>query len=224
MALAANTAAVQILDDSSAHVIAKLQFFQHTANATTHENSALKINADTLIGRTQTLVGTTVTPTYLVPGDELYVTANTLTKAYVIGENRAANSIQVVLANSLAVIANNDGVTFTRANATWTITNTGGTVRDAAKLFFKSASWSVAGNTATRVALEWGGTPNVEIIQFGTGSGYIGRNNLGTAIPNDAGTPTGHVLASTYSTPALSGYTLIVEFGKGAGFAQRPIY
>jgi hypothetical protein len=224
MALAANTAAVQILDDNAGHVIAKLQFFQHTANTTSHENSVQKINADALVGRTQTLVGTTVPPADLWAGDELYVTANNLTKAYLIGETRSANTIRVVLANSAAVIANNDEVTFTRANTTWTITNGGGTDREPAKLIFKSASWSVAGNTATRVALEWGGTPNTEIIQFGTGSGYVGRNNLGTAIPNDANAATGHVLASTYSTPALSGYTIIVEFGKGAGFAQRPIY
>jgi hypothetical protein len=183
----------------------------------------LKINVDTLVGRTMTLTGTTIPPGYLRAGDELYVTANSATKAYLIRENRAANTIQVVLANSAAQIANNDELTFTRANTTWTV-GAAGAVSDAARLALRSVAWSVAGNTSTRVALEWGGNPNTEIIQLGTGSGYLGRNNLGTVIPNDANAATGQVLASTYSTPALSGYTIITEFSKGIGFAQRPIY
>jgi hypothetical protein len=220
MALSANTVSVQLLDDNAGHVVAKLQFFQHTANAGSHESSVLKINADALFGRTQKLVATTALPGYVYAGDEVVKTSNTAVKGYVVTWSPATNTAVVVLANSAVVFANNDALTVTRTNSTFTVTSSGASYTPAA-LALRSAAWSVSGNTQTRVALEWVGNPNTEIAQFGCGSGYIGRNNLGTSIPADANAATGSVALSTYATPALSGYTLIVEFTKESGFASR---
>lgn len=218
MSITANTATVQILDDNAAHVIAKFQFFQHTANTTSHENSVLKINCNTLMGRTADLVFA-AKPEYLWPGDTITQVSNTSITGKVAGWN--GNTVVVVLANSQAMFANSEACVFTRpgGNTTsYTITATGAT-RTTPELTLRQASWSISGNSATRVALEWVGTPNTEIVAFSAGSGYFGKNNLSTAIPNDANSATGDVNISTYSTPALTGYTIIAEFAKTKGFA-----
>ena len=217
MALAANTASVQNLDDNAVHVVAKFQFFQHTAAAGSHENSVLKINCDALVGRTETLTATTLVP-FAVPGDEL--TVGGTVRGYIRTVN--ANVANVVL-SSTTQFANNDVVTITRTANTFTV-GAAGAVLNPSLLALRSASWAVSGNATTRVALEWVGSPNVEIIQMGQGQGYFGRNNLGTSLLNNATSPTGGVNVSTYATPALSGYTIIVEFSKEAGFGPRAVH
>lgn len=222
MALAANTATVQILDDNASHVVAKFQFFQHTANTGSHESSALKINVNTLACRTMDVTLSAV-PTNLWPGDKAIQTTNTAIQGTVASWK--ANVVTLVLSNTTALFQNSNTIVFNRPGGNsdaYTITATGASLTSA-KLALRQAAWSVAGNTATRVALEWAGTPNAEIVQFGTGSGYIGKNALATAIPCDANAATGDVLISTYSTPALSGYTIIAEFAKVTGFAPQGV-
>lgn len=220
MPLAANTATVQILDDNASHVVAKFQFFQHTANATSHEASVEKINCNALVCRTMTFTGTTDAPP-LWPGDQVTQVSNTAITGTVASWR--GNNATIVLGTPGALFANSEVVQFSRGTTntyTWTLTSAGA-VLDTPELALRQIEWSVAGNTATRVALEWAGNPNTEIVQVGTGGGYWGKNALATNIPNNANAATGHVNISTYSTPALSGYTIIAEFAKVKGFAPQ---
>jgi hypothetical protein len=223
MALAANLASVQILHDDAQRVVAKFQFFQHTANTGSHENSVIKINADALMGRTQFLTQAIAGAPPFIPGEKLTANGGSGAVGYFIGSDAPLEqNIYVVLAGTTP-FANDDSIYSESTHYTLLVDGSGAADgRAPAKLELRSLAWSIAGNTATRVALEWAGSPNVEIVQMGTGQGYLGRNNLGISIPNNASTPTGHVNITTYSTPALSGYTIIAEFVKGAGFERIP--
>ena len=220
MPLAANTATVQILDDNATHVVAKFQFFQHTANAGSHEASVVKINANALVCRTQELTFTDV-PQYLWPTD----VATQGNNAAITGRVASwkGNTVTVVLMNSAAAFQNSATVTFSRPAGnltTHTLTATGAN-KTLPELALRQASWSISGNSATRVALEWAGNPNTEIIAFSSGSGYIGKNNLATTIPSDVTNPTGDVNITTYGTPALTGYSIIAEFAKVKGYGPQ---
>lgn len=226
MPLAANTSTVQLLNDNSKRTVVKFQFFQHAPNAASHLASTLMVNVDTLVGRTMTLTGPAVTNGLFITGEQL--TAGDGAVAYMMDYNLSgANGVmRVILANSQVQLSNSDVLTGTLSNRAFTVSDQGA-VSDPALLTLRSLIWSVSGNTQTRIALEWasaGGTANTEIYSVGVGSGYIGKNVFACVIPNNCANTSGGVNITTYATPAYSGYSLIAEFEKVQGFAERPIY
>lgn len=217
MPYTANTATIQILDDSSSHVIAKLHMYQHSAG---NETDVLKINVNALTGRTQTLTiddGTRDAVFHI--GETVTDIANATCIGYV--SHWKFPTLSLVLANSASPVGNSVTLLGTRGGTV--LVKGDGASMDTARLSLRSLTWSVTGNTLTRTILQWEGNPNTEILAVGTGTGYIGRNTLGTTIPNDANAATGSILVSTLNMPALSGYTLILECAKVLGFETRPI-
>jgi hypothetical protein len=212
-----NTATIQILDDSSSHVVAKLHLYQHSAG---NESDVLKINVNALVGRTQTLTIDDGSRTAVFhQGETVTDVANATCIGYV--SHWKYPKLSLVLANSASPVDNSATLLGTRGGSV--LVKGDGAAMDPALLSLRSLTWSVIGNTTSRVALQWEGSPNTEIIAVGPGSGYIGRNTLGTTIPNDATSPTGSISVSPLSMPALSSYTLILECAKVKGFETRPI-
>jgi hypothetical protein len=234
MPLSANTATVQILDDAASHLAVKFAFFQNSANATSHEASVLKVNVETLIGRTMILKSqASFGPNGLIPGEKLTANGGSGAIGYVTmylgSDANGVISTQVVLANSQVQFANSDALLSDRSGQSFTLLATGktfgnGALSTTAVLSLSDLWWSITGNTSTRIALEWSGSPNVEIVGMGAGTGYLGRNSLGMrqldTVPSDGG----NILISTYATPVYASYTIIAEFQKDSGFAQRPEY
>ena len=228
MAYSANTVITDILRDSASLLLVKCLYF---GTGTTDEASSLKVNVNTLVGRTMTLTGTLAAPTRpisFIPGE--LVTAGDGTTGYVCQHwtpNTTHFITQIVLSNSQVQFSNNDVLTGDRSNSVFTI-GAAGAAADPAHMSLLSAVWSVCGGAATSVSVEWDNANNTftdEAIRFSS-SGWFSKQNLTESIKSAhrANGATGNIKVSTYGVGAKGGYSLILEFRKEHGFAQRPIY
>ncbi len=94
------------------------------------------------------------------------------------------------------------------------------------RLSINKIFWNVARGTSSlqdpRVTLTWRGTSNTTIVTL-TGSGTLDlTTNLQAPLTNNAGAgANGDILLTTTGFTASSGYTLILEGKKTAGYSSR---
>jgi len=94
------------------------------------------------------------------------------------------------------------------------------------RLSINKIAWSVASGTSAtispRVTLLWRGTSNTTIVTL-TGSGFWDLTTAGQCpLTNNAGAgANGDILLTTTGLTASSGYTLILEGKKTAGYSSR---
>lgn len=218
MALSANTALIQVLEDSTKKTVVKLTYHAQVA---ADEADVLKVNVATLSNRTQTLKtgNTTFNGLAFVP-DEL-VTANGGSGATgrVLNWDRATGNLDVVLvgANNFA---GTDTIFGARVNPT-TIALTA-VFSPTYLLSIESMNWNVVG--PGKIEVEWGNSSAFLTAATLAGSGYYGKNMFGPPIPNNIASPNGNLYISTHGNPAKGGYTLVIELRKDAGFSSRSNY
>lgn len=222
MALANTVAINQVLEDGSSRVMTKHIYHANTA---VQEADVLKVNVATLSSRTLILNTTNAAAGMVqygfVPGE--MVTGNTSNAhGFVIGwvPPVGANGgiLTVMVANG--TFSGTEQVTGDRMKTTMPLAS----VTDPTHLIhIESIWWSVQGTG--KVEVEWGGAGSTyKTAMVLAGEGYWGDNALNGIISNDIASPNGNVYVSTHGLAAGGGYSLILRFQKGAGFAQHPIY
>ena len=218
-AFTANSNATVILVDTASRAVVKDILFLSGAG---DQSARLVVNCSLLQGRTMTLTGALTnasSPLGLIPGEKL--TAQDATVGYV-AQILAGNTtvIQVVLANSQVVFANNDVLTTERSNNTFTI-GAAGAVLDVCKTSIIGAWWSINGSPNTSISVEFA---NSDCAFTASGTGWFGKANIPEAIKAGNASATGDITVSTYGALAKGGYTLVLDIRKEKGFGQRPIY
>ena len=110
-----------------------------------------------------------------------------------------------------------------KVSANTLIASDGGSTQ---RLSINKIFWNVARGTSSlqdpRVTLAWRGTSNTTIVTL-TGSGTLDlTTNLQAPLTNNAGAgANGDILLTTTGFTASSGYTLILEGKKTAGYSSR---
>lgn len=219
MALAANTALIHILEDSTKKTVVKLVYHAQSA---ADEADVLKVNVATLSNRTQILHIDTADPATLFFAPDELITANGGSGATgrVTDWNPVTGNLTVVLvgANNFtgtdAVIGSRQYTEEVDLDAAVTPTYL---------LSIESITWNVVGDG--KVELEWGNSsPAYATAITLAGNGYYGRNLFGPPIPNNIASPNGNLYVSTHGTPAKGGYSMVIELRKDAGFSSRSNY
>lgn len=221
MAFTSNSAQTQILLDNSTQLLAK--FMYYTADGT-DETDVLKINVETLTCRTFDLTVANTTNANFQPGD-LIVGQTSNAHAYVADWQLATNTVTVVNLTGNTAFTNTENILIDRTqklvpNQLFTALS-----RD---MNIESIWYTIDGDMS--VELGFNGvhantTPYVHPSMLLAGTGYFGKNALPGEILNNALNKTGNFSISTYTASgAKASYTIIVEFRKNKGFAQRPIH
>lgn len=223
-ALTLTAANTYVIEDNASHHEVRLSYF---ANTTTNETSGLKVNVDTLIGRTMlmTFSGINAGPSL---GGDLFVPGSTITAnggSNAIGyfleyTNPNANTFRVVLANN-TLFANGDVLYDDRFGH---IVVVGNAVSEPARVTVAGILWSIPGSA--RVGLEWANANtslNDEFFVM-SGSGSFGKNTFNAPLQCTTANSTGNINLSTYGILANGGYTIILDLRKGQGFGARPVY
>ena len=110
-----------------------------------------------------------------------------------------------------------------KVSANTLVASTGGSTQ---RLSINKLFWNVAKGTSSlqdpRVTLTWRGTSNTTIVTL-TGSGTLDlTTGLQAPLTNNAGAgANGDILLTTTGFTASSGYTVILEGKKTAGYASR---
>lgn len=220
MALSANTANVQILEDNSTTTVVKMWLHQQTAG---DEADVLKVNTATLVGRTiqlQTSNG--------APGQSGFQLGEKVTGGtsgavgYVLSWERPSATAN----GQLSVVVDSGTFQTSEVISGTQVPTYAPTILNITTpvymVHIRSISYSVNGTAKVELAFDDSGTKRPAVIL--SGSGYIGANELPSRIPNTAAVPNGNLYVSTYGVGNLGGYTVIVELRKGTGFASRPGY
>jgi hypothetical protein len=222
MAFTSNTAQTQILLDTSTQLLAK--FMYYTADGT-NESDVLKVNVETLSCRTFELTIANTANAAFQPGD--LVTGVTSNNTGYVSEWRSTTNTLVITETSGA-FTNAEVLTLNRTNKL--VPTTGTVVTPTRQIEINSIWHSVTGG-AMSIELGFNGvhantTAYVHPVMMLSDSSYFGKNALPAQITNPALNPTGNFSISTYKTEAHTtlSYTVIVQFRKTQGFAQRPIY
>lgn len=217
--LAANSVNVQILSDSTSKTVVKLTYFQKTAG---DENSQLKVNVATLVGRTLILTTSNVdTPgAGFLPGEKLTQNSNSA-----IGHVLSYKSATAAANGSLTLVIDNDGFAITNSTTGNIVgaygfsANVVAVTNPTYLLDIVSVRYAITPASNVAVALEFANSSAQTAAVVLSGSGYIGKNELPTSIHNKVASTDGNLYVSTAGIPVNGGYTLIVELRKSQGFA-----
>lgn len=221
MAFTSNSAQTQILLDNSSQLLAK--FMYYTADGT-DESDVLKINVETLAARTFELTVANTANAYFQPGD-LVIGATSNARAYIADWNRATNTASIVNITGNTAFTNTENITIDRTQHTVPNHLFAVPARD---MNIESVWYSIDGDMSVELGFNGAHANTVAYVHPAmllSGTGYFGKNNLPAEILNNALNKTGNFSISTYTTSsAKAGYTVIVEFRKNKGFAQKPIH
>lgn len=221
MAFTSNSAQTQILLDNSSQLLAK--FMYYTADGT-DETDVLKINVETLACRTFELTVANTANAYFQTGD-VVIGATSNARAYIADWNRATNTATVVNITGNTAFTNTESITIDRTQHTVPLNLFTVPARD---MNIESIWYSIDGDMSVELGFNGvyaNSTAYVHPSMLLAGSGYFGKNALPAEVLNNALNKTGNFSISTYTTSTQkASYTLIVEFRKNKGFAQRPIH
>lgn len=221
MAFTSNTAQTHVLLDTSTQLLAKFMYYSADGTA---ESDVLKVNVETLSCRTFELTIANTANAAFQPGDLVTgVTSNNT--GYVSEWRRTTNTL--VITETSGAFANAEVLTL---NRTSNLVPTTGTVVTPARALEITSVWHAITGTNMSVELGFNGvyannTAYIHPTMMLAGNGYFGKNALSGSIPSPALNSTGNFSISTYQQgTGKASYTLIVQFRKGQGFSQRPIY
>lgn len=220
MAFTTNSAQTQILLDNSTQLVAK--FMYYTADGT-DESNVLKVNVETLACRTFLLTVANTANAAFQPGD--LVTGVTSGKTgYVCDWQLSTNTLAITQTDG--TFTNGESLRIDRTQKT--VPTTGNVVTPARNINIESVWYTIDGDMSVELGFNGvyaNNDPYVHPAMMLSGTGYFGKNALPAEVMNAALNPTGNFSISTYTTSsAKASYSVIVEFRKNKGFAQRPIY
>lgn len=214
--LTANSATVQILEETASLLGVRLLLHQNTAG---DESSVLKVNVETLTSRTFALTLDTSQPNFIL--GETLVGATSNARAEIVDIRHTSNTVIVTDLTGNTAFSSSEVVTGTRSARS---ANTTAFTVPARTLEIIGAEWSCDGNT--KIGVEFANSSAFSTALMLCGNGYMGSNQQPMKVgpPATLTAPNGNIYISTYSVPAKGGYTLLLRLRKSAGFARTSGY
>lgn len=225
MAFTANTAQTHILLDTNDRVVVKWMYYSPDKVA---ETDVLKLNAESLLHRTfeLTVADTSVAP--FQPGDRVHgATSNA--SAFVAEWRAHSNTLVVVDLTGNTAFSGTENITLERTGSVVPLSAFTVPKRNLEVVNITYTISDIMGVEIGAGGVHANSAPYVHPVVLLHDVGVLGRTNLTPNIPrlpNPALNPTGNYYISTFVPNAAHSvnYTIIVEFSKVAGYAQRPVY